>query len=341
MGIVPFQREVFVAEGVDFFDRWVQLHHGQGAALAGELELGLLEVVLVEVEVAEGVDEFAGLEVADLGGHHGEQGVAGDVEGHAEEEIGAALVQLAAQLAAIDKELKQAVAGWKGHLLDVRHVPGTDDVAAAVRVRFDAVDEAGDLIVRLRLRCALPAPPLRAIDGTEVAVFIGPFIPNGDFVVAQVLHVGVSLQEPEQFMNDGAQVQLLGGDEREGGAEIVAALLAKNGVRARAGAVLTVASVIEHFAQQAVVFFHRPDIAGCGGDAMVSASGNAGGVAAKRRKKGKKGCRGRAREIHWQFANFISGLVGIGTFGLPQRGKGAKAAELKCILCSLCPFAAK
>jgi hypothetical protein len=52
--------------------------------------------------------------------HHGEQRVAGDVERHAEEQIRAALVELAAQFAAIDEELKQAVAGRQGHLVDAR-----------------------------------------------------------------------------------------------------------------------------------------------------------------------------------------------------------------------------
>jgi uncharacterized membrane protein len=45
-------------------------------------------------------------------------------------------------------------------------------------------------------------------------------------------------------------------------AEVVATLLAKDRVRARARAVLTVGAVFEHFAEQAVVFFHPPVIAG-------------------------------------------------------------------------------
>ena len=62
--------------------------------LAGELQIDLLEVVLVDV--AAGPDEFADVEVALLREHVGEQGV-GDVERHAEEEVGAALVELARQ----------------------------------------------------------------------------------------------------------------------------------------------------------------------------------------------------------------------------------------------------
>ena len=93
--VVVLQFEVFKAEVEQVSHFGVDLHLWQGSRLAGELEAGLLEVVAVEVGIAEGVDEFAGREAAYLRHHHGEQGVAGDVEGYAEEDVGAALVELA------------------------------------------------------------------------------------------------------------------------------------------------------------------------------------------------------------------------------------------------------
>ena len=93
--VVVLQFEIFKAEIKQVSHFVVELHLRQGSRLAGELEAGLLEVVAVEVGIAEGVDEFAGREVAHLRHHHGEQGVAGDVEGYAEEDVGAALVELA------------------------------------------------------------------------------------------------------------------------------------------------------------------------------------------------------------------------------------------------------
>src|ERR1700748_3070484 len=48
--------------------------------LGGQLQTHLIDVVVVDVAVAAGPDEFADRQ-ASLGGHHvGEQGVAGDVE---------------------------------------------------------------------------------------------------------------------------------------------------------------------------------------------------------------------------------------------------------------------
>ena len=95
MRVVVLQFEVFKAEVEQVLHFGVELHLWQGSRLAGKLEAGLLEVVAVEVSVAEGVDEFAGREAAHLRHHHGEQGVAGDVEGYAEEDVGTALVELA------------------------------------------------------------------------------------------------------------------------------------------------------------------------------------------------------------------------------------------------------
>ena len=63
--------------------------------IAGELFARLIEMVLVEMQIAEGVDEIARLQIADLRHHHGEERVGGDVEGHTQKKIAAALVQLA------------------------------------------------------------------------------------------------------------------------------------------------------------------------------------------------------------------------------------------------------
>src|SRR3546814_7863113 len=92
--------------------------------LALKLQVGLLLVVHVEVRSAQGVHEVARREIADLRHHHGQQSVGSDVEGHAEKDVGAALVELAGEPALGDVELEQAVAGRQRHAVDLRHVPG-------------------------------------------------------------------------------------------------------------------------------------------------------------------------------------------------------------------------
>lgn len=51
--------------------------------------------------------------------HVGEEGVAGDVEGHPQTHISRALVQLTRQLAVTDVELTEGVAGGQSHEREV------------------------------------------------------------------------------------------------------------------------------------------------------------------------------------------------------------------------------
>ena len=89
------------------------------------------------MRVAERVDELARLQAADLRDHHREQRVGGDVERHAEKDVGAALVELARQLALRDVELEERVARRERHLRDVGDIPGRDDQAARVGIVAD------------------------------------------------------------------------------------------------------------------------------------------------------------------------------------------------------------
>jgi hypothetical protein len=89
----------------------------QGAGLATQLLVDDLvgEVIVVEVKVTKGVNEFSDLQFTLLGDHVGEKCVAGNVEGDSQEAVGAALVELAGESPFGHKELEQAVAWGKGH----------------------------------------------------------------------------------------------------------------------------------------------------------------------------------------------------------------------------------
>ena len=110
MRVVARDLDVLELELVERGDRGVEHQRGQRPRLPRELETGLLEVVEVEVRVAEGVHEVADPEVGHLGDHVGQQRVAGDVERNTEEQVSAALVKLTRQLAVGHVELEQAVA---------------------------------------------------------------------------------------------------------------------------------------------------------------------------------------------------------------------------------------
>src|SRR5689334_7790425 len=262
MGLVALEGEVFVLELEQLATRGVEAHAREGARAAGELLARLLEVVEVEVCVAEGEDEFAGPEAGHLGHHQGEERVGGDVERHAEEEIGAALVKLAGDAALGDVELEEGMAGRQRHLVDVRRVPGADDVAAGVGAAAQVLDQALDLVDLAAVGRA-PVAPLVAVDRAEVAAFVGPFVPDGDAVVLEPLYVGVAAQEPEEFVDDALQVQLLGGEQREALGEPEAQLPAEDRDGAGAGSVGLARAVGEDVVQQVQVlpFAHNVIVA--------------------------------------------------------------------------------
>ena len=150
---------------------------GSGRGVARKLLARLLLVVAVEMRVAERVDELADVEAALARDQMRQQRVARDVEGHAEEQIRRALIELARQPPVRDIELEQAMAGRQLHPLDVGHVPGRDDEPARIRIALDLGHQPGDLVVGLAVR-ACPGAPLLAVDGPEVAVLVGPLVPD-------------------------------------------------------------------------------------------------------------------------------------------------------------------
>lgn len=84
MRVVADELEIFELEIVNVHYGRVQFHPGQRTRLARELKLRLVQMVCVKMQVAEGVDEFPRFQIADLRNHQGQQGVAGNIEGHAQ-----------------------------------------------------------------------------------------------------------------------------------------------------------------------------------------------------------------------------------------------------------------
>lgn len=107
---------------------------------------------------------------------------------------------------------------------DIGRIPCADDMAAAIGGGFNLFDQLGDLVDRSLAGPCVPMPPLGAIDGTEVPIFICPFVPNGNAVFLEVSDIGIAFEEPKKFVNDRAEVEFFCGEEREGFAQRVAGL---------------------------------------------------------------------------------------------------------------------
>ena len=145
-------------------------------------------MIAINVTIATGPDKVTHIQVALLRHHVGEQGVAGDVEGHTQEDIGAALIELTAEFASFltisplscrwsHVKLKERMAGHQRHFVQFTHIPAAHNDAARVRVGFESFDDFRNLVNMPPIR-RRPRTPLHAIDRAQIAIRLGPFIPN-------------------------------------------------------------------------------------------------------------------------------------------------------------------
>ena len=123
-------------EAEDVLDIWVNLHRRQRSRGSGKLFPNLVEMVVVDMGVTQGMDEFGSLVTADLCQHHRQQGVRSYVERDTKEHVGASLVQLATELTLSrfpdipDIELEKAVTRRQGHLVNIGDIPGAHYMSA-------------------------------------------------------------------------------------------------------------------------------------------------------------------------------------------------------------------
>ena len=125
-----------------------------------------------------------------------------------------------------------------------------------MRVVFESINEALNLIDDLAV-VTFPGAPLLTVDGAELAVFICPLVPDADAVFLKVGDIGLSLEEPEQLVNNGAQMKFLGGEAGEPFAQIVTGLAAENRDGASACAVCARLAVIKNVSEEIEVLLHR------------------------------------------------------------------------------------
>src|SRR6185503_20170397 len=101
-----------------------------------------------------------------------------------------------------------------------------------------------------------PRPPLIAVHGTQLAVGIGPFIPDGYAMLVQKADIRVALQEPEQLIDDRLEVNLLGRQQREAAREVETQLRPEYAQSARPGAIALAHTVMENVLHQVEILAH-------------------------------------------------------------------------------------
>src|SRR5215470_16850692 len=142
------------------------------------------------------------------------------------------------------------------HAFDLGRIPSGDDQPARIGIAADFIDHIGDLIDAAAVR-RRPRAPLVAVDRTEIAVLVGPFIPDAHAVLVEIFDIGIAAQEPEQLVDDGFDVQLLGGEKGKATPKVEAHLMAEDRARADAGAVALFDALAEHAFHQVEILAHR------------------------------------------------------------------------------------
>src|SRR3989441_2150658 len=121
-----------------------------------------------------------------------------------------------------------------------------------IRLFLKRFDHFGDLIYFATFKSP-PVAPLVAVDRAELAVLVGPLVPDGNAALLQPLHVRIAAQEPQELVEDGLEVQLFRGEKRERRVELEAKLPAEDRLCAGAGAVGLARAALEHFREQVEV----------------------------------------------------------------------------------------
>src|SRR5512138_3765320 len=110
MRLVALEAAILVLKIEQLAARGIQAHAREWPRHARKLLSRLLQMIEIKMCVAQREDELAGLEAGHLRHHERQERVGGDVERHAEEEVGAPLIHLAGQAAVRHVELEQRMA---------------------------------------------------------------------------------------------------------------------------------------------------------------------------------------------------------------------------------------
>src|SRR5262249_48041039 len=132
------------------------------------------------------------------------------------------------------------------------------------RIAPDRGNQIGDLINCLAVARG-PRPPLLAIDRTEITMFVRPFVPDPNPVIVEIFDVGIAGQKPEQLVDNGFDVQLLGREQRKALRQVEPRLVAEYRQRTGPGAVVLLHAVGENVLHQVEVLTHGSSCESCKG----------------------------------------------------------------------------
>ena len=96
-------------------------------------------MVMIDVRIAEGVNEFARFQVANLRHHHRKKSIGCNVEWDTKKYVRRALIKLAGQFSIRYIELEKAVTRRQGHLIDQCRIPSRYNQTTGIWIGFDVM----------------------------------------------------------------------------------------------------------------------------------------------------------------------------------------------------------
>ena len=183
-------------------------------------------MVTVEMKVPKRVNKIGCLQVANLGDHHRQQCVGGDIERNTKENIG--FVDTIDSLILVHpRRIETAYDKGESHM---RNLPNIQALTIILRLSGD-FNLLNDFIylVNAPSVAILPSGPLGTVNRPQIPIFVGPFILNRDFILPQVTDICIPFQKPQKLMNHRLQVNFLSRDQWETFSEVITTLGSKKG----------------------------------------------------------------------------------------------------------------
>ena len=117
---------------------------------------------------------------------------------------------------------------WRqGHLIHLSNIPCRDNHSAGIRIVLQLIQHILYLVYRSAVVVG-PRTPLVSIYGAEFSILVCPLVPDAHTMLLKVLHVGITLQEPEEFVDDALQMELLRCQQGKSVVEVISRLCSED-----------------------------------------------------------------------------------------------------------------
>jgi hypothetical protein len=103
---------------------------------------------------------------------------------------------------------------------------------------------------------SLPTSPLVTINGPQISVLVGPFIPDGDPIFVKIANIRITRQKPQKFMDNRLHMEFFRGQNRKALRKVKPHLMTENGTCAGACPVAAFHAIINNALEKIKILPH-------------------------------------------------------------------------------------